>query len=211
MQLMLSRADGSQEFPLVLDIPGNPRIESEFLIGRAPDCDVHLMEPSVSRHHCGIVVDTMAQSLRVRDKGSRNGTFVNDQPVLGMCALQDGDTLTVGFVPLTIRISSDRSLWDNASKRCRAAQIAKPRRIEFGLSNEKAYAADHPTLAARYLSLAVIEQDLGNLPEARRSMRIAYAMWSARLGEKHAFTQRAAEWLLKNDPEFCTGNEVKTG
>jgi predicted component of type VI protein secretion system len=137
MQLMLTRADGSQEFPLVLEIPGNPRIESEFLIGRAPDCDMRMTEPSVSRHHCGIVVDTTAQSLRVRDMGSRNGTFLNDQRVLGMRDLQDGDKLTVGFVPLTIRISRDRSLWDNAAERCRAAQIAN-RRLEFAHRNESA-------------------------------------------------------------------------
>jgi predicted component of type VI protein secretion system len=136
VQLMLSRADGSREFPWVLEIPGNPRIESEFLIGRAHDCDVNVMEPSVSRHHCGIVVDPTAQSLRVHDKGSRNGTFVNDQPVQGMCALQDGDKLTVGFVPLRIWICSSRSFWDDVAKRCRAAQIAMPRRIESSLGSE---------------------------------------------------------------------------
>jgi predicted component of type VI protein secretion system len=137
MQLMLSRDDGSQEPPLILEVPGNPRIEPEFLIGRADDCDVQLMESSVSRRHCGIAVDTTAQSVRVRDMRSRHGTFVNNERVTGMRALQDGDKLTVGTVPLTIRISSDSSLWDNVSERCRAAQIAN-RRINLGLCIESA-------------------------------------------------------------------------
>jgi predicted component of type VI protein secretion system len=135
MQLILFRADDNQERPLVLEVPSNPRIESEFLVGRTDDCDVHLIDSSVSRHHCGIVVDTRAHSLRVFDKGSRNGTFVNDERVTEMRTLQDGDKLTVGFVPLRIRICSNRSLWDNVAERFRAAQVAN-RRINFRHSGE---------------------------------------------------------------------------
>ncbi|MGE5191168.1 MAG: FHA domain-containing protein [Deltaproteobacteria bacterium] len=137
MQLMLSRAEGSQEPPLVLEVPGNPRIEPEFLIGRSDDCELHLRESSVSRRHCVIVVDTTDQSLRVFDRGSRHGTFVNGERVRRMRALHDGDKLTVGTVPLMIRISGDRSLWDNLADRCRAAQIAN-RRLDFGLCAESA-------------------------------------------------------------------------
>ncbi len=137
MQLMLFRADKSHEPPLVLEVADNPRIEPEFLIGRSGDCDLQLMESSVSRHHCGLVVDPTAQSLRVFDRGSRHGTFVNDERVTGMHPLQDGDTLTVGSVPLTIRISSDRSFRGNVAERCRAAQISN-RRIDFGLCADSA-------------------------------------------------------------------------
>jgi predicted component of type VI protein secretion system len=123
MQLVLSRGDGSHDPVVILEVPGNPRIEPEFLIGRADDCDVRLIDKSVSRHHCAIAVDIAARAIRVRDMESRNGTFVNDERLPGMCTLQDGDRLTVGHVPLTIHISSDSSFWDNVADRCRAAQI----------------------------------------------------------------------------------------
>ncbi len=141
MQITFSRSDGSKGEPLVLQIPRNPLIESEFLVGRAEDCDVHLLEPFVSRHHCGIVVDTQTQFLRVRDMGSRNGTFINDQRIVGICDLHDGDKLTVGFIPLTIRISQDGSLWDNAADRCQALRTAKPRPFRFP-SDKRPYRHD---------------------------------------------------------------------
>jgi hypothetical protein len=131
MQLILSRGGGSHDPVVILEVPGNPRIEPEFLIGRADDCDVRLSDYSVSRHHCAITVDITARSVRVRDMESRNGTFVNDERVPGMCALQDGDTLTVGSVPLKIRILGDNSFWENIADRCRAAQIPN-RQVHFG-------------------------------------------------------------------------------
>jgi pSer/pThr/pTyr-binding forkhead associated (FHA) protein len=131
MQLMFSRADESQGPQVMLEVPGNPRIEPEFLIGRADDCDVQLTGKLISRHHCAIAVDIAARSVRVRDMESRNGTFVNGERVLGTCALLDRDTLTVGSVPLTIRISGDSSFWDNVAERYRVAQIPN-RQLNFG-------------------------------------------------------------------------------
>jgi pSer/pThr/pTyr-binding forkhead associated (FHA) protein len=48
-------------------------------VGRAEDCDVQLpgdlLHRTVSRHHCLLDIDP--PTVRVRDLGSRNGTFVN--------------------------------------------------------------------------------------------------------------------------------------
>jgi pSer/pThr/pTyr-binding forkhead associated (FHA) protein len=48
-------------------------------IGRAEDCEVQLPmdleHADISRHHCLLEIDP--PSVRVRDLGSRNGTFVN--------------------------------------------------------------------------------------------------------------------------------------
>ena len=52
---------------------------STCLIGRGEDCDPRLPSDdahrSVSRHHC--LLDINPPDVRVRDLGSRNGTFVN--------------------------------------------------------------------------------------------------------------------------------------
>ena len=146
MKLTLSRADCLDETPLVLDVPENPHIESEVLIGRAHDCDVQIEEPFVSRHHCGLVIDMTNQSVRVRDLGSRNGTLVNDRRVAGLCDIQDGDTLTVGFLPLTIRISGGSSVWDRIGTKLREAPVSMPRQIKFGsIAHERPSAHGHAT------------------------------------------------------------------
>ena len=47
-----------------------------FLLGRHPDCHVHLPDdPSVSRHH--FILEACPPKAIVRDLGSRNGTYVN--------------------------------------------------------------------------------------------------------------------------------------
>jgi predicted component of type VI protein secretion system len=132
MKLTLSLPDGLEKTPFVIEVPDNPRLESEVLIGRADDCDMQIAEPFVSRHHCGIVVDANAHSVRIRDRGSANGTYVNDRRVAGLSDIHDGDKLTVGFLPLTIGIADEPSVWDRAAERYQSAQESSPRQLGFG-------------------------------------------------------------------------------
>ena len=82
------------------------------LVGRAEDCDLrvpsHLEYRAVSRHHCLLDIDL--PRVRVRDLGSRNGTFLNGRRVQPAAvpdaegpapfdpryALEDGDVLNLG-------------------------------------------------------------------------------------------------------------------
>jgi len=52
---------------------------TQCVVGRAPDCDIRVppdhMHVDVSRHHC--VLDIDPPVIRIRDLGSRNGTYVN--------------------------------------------------------------------------------------------------------------------------------------
>jgi pSer/pThr/pTyr-binding forkhead associated (FHA) protein len=52
---------------------------SHFIVGRAPDCDIRIPPESlfedVSRHHCELDIDPPL--IRLRDLGSRNGTYLN--------------------------------------------------------------------------------------------------------------------------------------
>ncbi|MBN1261286.1 MAG: FHA domain-containing protein [Anaerolineae bacterium] len=72
-------------------------------LGRAPDCEVVVLERQVSRYHVRIEHD--AEGYLLRDLGSKNGTTVNGQPVRGQpYRLRDGDeielaaTVRIGFV-----------------------------------------------------------------------------------------------------------------
>jgi pSer/pThr/pTyr-binding forkhead associated (FHA) protein len=66
----------------------------EFLIGRAPDCDLRLRMSEVSRHHC--IIRTTADEVTLVDLGSSNGTFLNGQRVRSQAALHSGDEIRLG-------------------------------------------------------------------------------------------------------------------
>jgi pSer/pThr/pTyr-binding forkhead associated (FHA) protein len=66
-------------------------------IGRAEDNDVVLPEPSVSGHHCEIVIaDGQA---KIRDLNSTNGTLV-DEVQITEAVLRSGQTIRLGMVEL---------------------------------------------------------------------------------------------------------------
>jgi len=64
-----------------------------FRIGRAPDLELVLSSIHVSKNHAEIYSD--GEALRVRDLGSRNGTFLNRQRV-SEAPLHRGDVLHFG-------------------------------------------------------------------------------------------------------------------
>jgi len=68
-------------------------------VGRAPGNDFQLNEESVSHRHCEIQVTEF--SVRVRDLGSTNGTFIDAEPVTE-AEIKAGQTLTVGEVELSL-------------------------------------------------------------------------------------------------------------
>jgi pSer/pThr/pTyr-binding forkhead associated (FHA) protein len=96
---------------------------TQCVIGRADDCAVRLHHSweslMVSRRHCELDVDP--PHVRVRDLGSRNGTYLNgrligrrcrdelpeDVTQLDSCGheLADGDELGVGPITLRVRMT----------------------------------------------------------------------------------------------------------
>jgi EAL domain-containing protein (putative c-di-GMP-specific phosphodiesterase class I) len=68
-----------------------------FTIGRYEGSSLKLSSQKISRHHA--VIDTIGGTLRVRDLGSTNGTFVNRQALGGEhndVVLQAGDVIHFG-------------------------------------------------------------------------------------------------------------------
>ena len=105
-------ADGSFEVPTSEDLPPNatatlvirqgPKkgsriaLESEgadVTIGRHPESSVFLDDVTVSRRHA--VVEAVEAEFLVRDVGSLNGTYVNQERVEEQ-VLQNGDEVQVG-------------------------------------------------------------------------------------------------------------------
>jgi predicted component of type VI protein secretion system len=90
--VVLAGAKQGTEIPLKKD---------KFLIGRAKECALRAGSEAISRRHCAIVCNN--GRVTVRDMGSRNGTFVNDERIDKEVPLSVGDELRVG--PLKFRIA----------------------------------------------------------------------------------------------------------
>lgn len=65
---------------------------SILLVGRHPECDLHLNHPCVSRRHCCIILSD--NDLYIRDLGSRHGVWVNGERVAER-QLTHGDQIAV--------------------------------------------------------------------------------------------------------------------
>jgi FHA domain/DUF1707 SHOCT-like domain len=80
----------------------SPRVQvlalpsESMIIGRAPDCDCHLTEPSVSRRHAQL--RRVDETWLLRDLGSSNGTRLNGMRVTEEIEVRPGDQLTLGGV-----------------------------------------------------------------------------------------------------------------
>jgi len=64
----------------------------DLIIGRAPDCNLVLTQPGISRHHCKITFED--NHFYIEDLQSKNGTRVNNVYV-NRAKLEPGDTIRV--------------------------------------------------------------------------------------------------------------------
>ena len=65
-------------------------------VGRAPDCDLVIDDPSVSKHHATLEWDGGSRQVVVEDQKSSNGTHLNGEQLQMKMGAKDGDTLTFG-------------------------------------------------------------------------------------------------------------------
>jgi predicted component of type VI protein secretion system len=72
-----------------------PVQRGKLLIGREEDCHLRPDSEFVSRHHCVLLLDDY--TLRIRDLGSKNGTFVNGRRIgSGDTILLHDDMISIG-------------------------------------------------------------------------------------------------------------------
>ena len=99
LNAVLKVVGGKQDGKLI------PLGTKKFLIGREHDCHLRPNSEAVSRHHCVITIDDF--SVRVRDLGSSNGTYLNGTRIIGAQPANSGDRLTVGGLEFELQFSSD--------------------------------------------------------------------------------------------------------
>lgn len=88
-----------------LVMPGGERVPVthwENVIGRSKNCDVSIALSTVSRNHA-VLTRYDDGSWTISDAHSKDGTYVNGERV-NICALQDGDVISVGGVKLKLKV-----------------------------------------------------------------------------------------------------------
>ena len=96
MRLKLVGTDGTQSFEL--------REGASLIVGRAPNSDIPVFDPTISRRHAE--VECGDGGFAIRDLGSSNGTFVNGDRVTHR-AIAPGDVLTFGKVSFRVTEAPD--------------------------------------------------------------------------------------------------------
>jgi len=109
-----SRSLASSQIPaiiLVLQSDGEETLlrfdKPEILVGRDIACACQLDDRTVSAQHARLAYHH--RQWWVEDLSSKNGTFLNQEPVTGPLVLASGDQLRFGQVTLQVLLSEDPS------------------------------------------------------------------------------------------------------
>src|SRR6266542_2312121 len=84
-RLILVTAEGGQQ---AIDL------RSVNSLGRHPNNSIQLLDKIVSKEHC--IIEQRGEHWVLRDLGSLNGTFVNNDRVRGEAPLKHGDEISLG-------------------------------------------------------------------------------------------------------------------
>ena len=81
-------------------------VKSDVVIGRSTDCQLRIASSEVSRRHC--LLSVTPASVRVRDLGSSNGTFVDGRPISPETdvPLSPGSSLSIGGIDFVVRFDA---------------------------------------------------------------------------------------------------------
>src|ERR1700730_11389234 len=102
----------------LLVVHGRPQGKSllfphgEFVFGRGNECHIRPNSDWVSRQHC--LLRVTADRVSIRDMGSRHGTLVNGERLIGERPLVHGDMLQVG--PLVFQVCLEVTVETDAIK-----------------------------------------------------------------------------------------------
>lgn len=96
---------------LVLSMPGGDQptmyrfTMPEVTVGRDPTCECRLDAPTISARHARLSFHHAQWWLE--DLHSRNGTFLNDEPVRSQVVVTSGDSLRCGSLVFVIEITEE--------------------------------------------------------------------------------------------------------
>ena len=128
-----------------------PITVNPFLIGRDPNCQLRPASPAVSKQHCALLV--REGKVLVRDYGSTNGTFVNNEQVLSTeREIHEGDDLRIG--PLEFKVSVKTTVREPVAAAKPAPEMAVVSKAETIVNDALSVEDEDPEkMAAMLLSM----------------------------------------------------------
>jgi hypothetical protein len=73
------------------------------VLGRGADSDIKLDDTEASRQHA--LIEKKGVGYTLTDKGSTNGTFLNDERISGSVLLKGGDEIRIGTTIFTVKVT----------------------------------------------------------------------------------------------------------
>jgi hypothetical protein len=159
------------------------------IIGRGGtdlECDVVLPERQVSRQHAEIYVEQGHYFLR--DLSSKNGTYVNGQPVHGSVELRDNDEIQIALCEHFRFVGADATL--------PLSRVTPDTGLRLDPQSKRAWVGateiDPPLSLAQYRLLELLYDPAG---QVRSRDEIVTAVWSE--AEKEGVTEQAIDALVR--------------
>jgi pSer/pThr/pTyr-binding forkhead associated (FHA) protein len=115
---VLNLATGTIDGEWILQLPA--------VVGRTPEADVQIGDPSISRRHCQFFLNGEG-ALSVRDFDSMNGTYIDDRKV-SRAVLKPGDIVRAGSVSLKLEWT-DEELTEKPTVGKPSVDTTQPMRI----------------------------------------------------------------------------------
>lgn len=112
-----------------------PVLDGAVTIGRSASSTIQIVDKRVSRHHA--VLRRARGTYVAEDLGSKNGTYVNDEPLVGRVNLNLGDRLHIGDSILLFERDPDEVIDGEASDTRRSGNV-KLVADEPGMSSNRA-------------------------------------------------------------------------
>ena len=155
--------------------------------GADQPCDIVIPERQVSRQHTEIYFDR--GRYYVRDLGSKNGTFLNGQPLTQSVELHDNDEIQIALCESIRFIGSDATL------PLGEVQPA-PKRLRVDPQSRRAWIGpteiDPPLSPAQYRLLELLYEQPG---QVRGRDEIVAAVWTE--SDKEGVTEQALDALVR--------------
>ncbi len=166
-----------------------PLGQPSIIIGRAgvsQSCDVAFPERQISRRHAEIIWQDGGYYLR--DLNSKNGTYLNGQPVRDMAPLQDNDEIQLALCVRIRFVGADATLPLEDIRLSKELRVEhQSRRVWIG-----AREIDPPVSLAQYKLLELLFTDVGRVYSRDQ---IIEAVWSGE--DKDGVTEQAIDALVR--------------
>lgn len=160
--------------------------QEQTVIGRSSNCDVVLPGRQVSRQHA--VIERDDGSYQLRDLGSKNGTFVNGQPVRREPhPLKDGDEIQIALCIKLGFVGADATIPLELTGPYRGLRVDRPAKRVFVGGQE----VIPPLSPAQYRLLQIL---LDNEGEVVSRDAIVAIVWSEE--ESYGVTEQAIDALV---------------